>query len=220
MLACHNTSGSKLSPPLHTCSIAGHVKQLAKITPYQVLLGVPPDFTHLRVFGCLYFPNLAATAPNKLSACSSACVLLGYPLDHRGYRCFDLATRRVITSRHVTFDESQFPFLDEQSVSSSVPSDTIPHPTIDFIVLPQASPAQPPVSGSPPVNVAQASPPSSAPSGVPSPSSAPSSSPVLPVHPMLTRAHAYPHHAYHRCIKALADTSTRCVQCVPSWQSS
>jgi hypothetical protein len=48
---------------------------------------------------------LSATAANKLSPRSTACVFLGYPTDHRGYRCLDLTTRRVITSRHVVFDE-------------------------------------------------------------------------------------------------------------------
>lgn len=79
-------------------------------TPFQCLLGAPPTYDHLRVFGCLCFPNQTATALNKLSPHSTACVLLGYPADHRGYRCFDLSTCRVITSRHVVFDKNNFPF--------------------------------------------------------------------------------------------------------------
>jgi hypothetical protein len=42
--------------------------------------------------------------PHKLSARSTPCVILGYPANHRGYRCLDLQTRQVITSRHVIFD--------------------------------------------------------------------------------------------------------------------
>ena len=114
------------------CQVTG------QLTPFQLLLGAPPELTHLRVFGCLCFPNLAATASNKLSARSSACVLLGYPPDHRGYRCFDLSTRRVIISRHVTFDESRFPFHHEQSASSSANTDTVHHPTTEVIVFQQA----------------------------------------------------------------------------------
>ena len=70
--------------------------------PFQCLLGAPPTYDHLRVFGCLCFLNLAATMPHKLAARSTACVLLGYPTDHHGYWCLDLDTRRVITSHHVT----------------------------------------------------------------------------------------------------------------------
>ena len=85
-------------------------KTIGAQTPFQRLLGAPPTLDHLRVFGCLCFPNQAATAPHKPAARSTACIFLGYPSDHRGYRCFDLASRRVITSRHVTFDEHAFPF--------------------------------------------------------------------------------------------------------------
>lgn len=54
-------------------------------TPSQYLLGTTPSYDHLRVFGCLCFPNQAATMPHKLAARSTTCVLLGYPIDHRGY---------------------------------------------------------------------------------------------------------------------------------------
>jgi histone deacetylase 1/2 len=40
-------------------------------------------------------------------------VFLGYPSSHRGYRCLDLSTRRIITLRHVVFDEFTFPFAQE-----------------------------------------------------------------------------------------------------------
>jgi hypothetical protein len=78
--------------------------------PHQLLLGTPPAYDHLRVFGSLCYPNQSATAANKLSPRSVACVFFGYSADHKGYRCYDPETRRVITSRHVVFDELQFPF--------------------------------------------------------------------------------------------------------------
>jgi hypothetical protein len=92
-------------------------------TPHHALFGTPPTYTHLRVFGCACFPNLGATTPHKLAPHSTCCVFLGYSHDHKGYRCYDLTSRRVLISRHVVFDESDFPFS-----SSSTPT---PDPDIE-----------------------------------------------------------------------------------------
>jgi len=92
------------------------------MTPYNLLFGVSPSYDELRVFGCLCFPNMIATSPHKLAARSTKCVFIGYPADHRGYRCFELATDRVITSRHVIFDESVYPFREAPTPSLAVSS--------------------------------------------------------------------------------------------------
>jgi histone deacetylase 1/2 len=61
--------------------------------PYELLHHQPPDYAHLRVFGCLCYPNMTATAKHKLAPRSTACVFLGYPSSHKGYSCLDLTTR-------------------------------------------------------------------------------------------------------------------------------
>nr|GEX99288.1 ribonuclease H-like domain-containing protein [Tanacetum cinerariifolium] len=43
-----------------------------------------------------------------------------YPAYHRGFRCLNLETNKVILSRHVTFDETQFPY--KSITPSSSPS--------------------------------------------------------------------------------------------------
>lgn len=91
------------------------------VTPHQLLLGAPPAYTELRVFGCLCHPNITPTTPHKLTPRSVACVFLGYPSDHRGYRCYDMATRRVYISRHVTFVEDVFPFRNAESPTPPTP---------------------------------------------------------------------------------------------------
>ena len=58
------------------------------MTPHQLLFGTPPTYDHLRVFGSLCFPNQTATTANKLCPRSVPCVFLGYPADHKGYRCY------------------------------------------------------------------------------------------------------------------------------------
>lgn len=87
-------------------------KTLASSTPYFHLHSTPPTYEHLRVFGCACYPNMSSTAPHKLAPRSSLCVFLGYSSEHKGYRCLELESNRILTSRHVVFDESFFPFAD------------------------------------------------------------------------------------------------------------
>jgi hypothetical protein len=86
-------------------------------TPFLALYGTHPTYTHLSVFGCRCYPNLSSTAAHKLAPRSSLCVFLGYSAEHKGYRCLDLSSNRVLISRHVTFDESSFPFAESTAPS-------------------------------------------------------------------------------------------------------
>ena len=90
-------------------------KTLKSSTPHLSLFGVQPSYEHLRVFGCACYPNLSATASHKLAPRSTLCVFLGYSPNHKGYRCLDLQSNRVIISRHVVFDEDSFPMSRQSS---------------------------------------------------------------------------------------------------------
>jgi hypothetical protein len=92
-------------------------KAVAHPTPYFALFGIHPSYDHLCVLGCACYPNLASTAPHKLAPRSTRCVFLGYSPDHKGYRCLDLTSHRVLISRHVVFDESDFPFSSTPTAS-------------------------------------------------------------------------------------------------------
>ena len=89
-------------------------KNIQNRTPYTTLFLKPTDYTHLRVFGSLCYPNQYNSTKNKLSHRSSPCIFLGYPHNHRGYRCLDIKTRKIIISRHVQFDETCFPYKQMQ----------------------------------------------------------------------------------------------------------
>ncbi|GKD74092.1 ribonuclease H-like domain-containing protein, partial [Tanacetum coccineum] len=80
--------------------------------------------------------DLISCRKSKLSALCHACqleprftpcIFLGYPTNHRGYRCLDLASNKIIISRHVRFDEDVFPFGNVTSSNK---------PTYDFLLSP------------------------------------------------------------------------------------
>lgn len=81
--------------------------------PFELLFDVLATYDHLRIFGCLCYPNIAATSPHKLTSRSLACVFLGYPTDQKGYKCYDPV------SRHVYFNESVFPFQQDMTTRAA-----------------------------------------------------------------------------------------------------
>ncbi|GJT00676.1 ribonuclease H-like domain-containing protein [Tanacetum coccineum] len=93
--------------------------------PFTKLYNQTPTYEHLRVFGCLCYPHVDVS--HKLEPRSTPCIFLGYPANHRGYRCLDLASNKIIISRHVRFDEDVFPFGNVTSSNK---------PTYDFLLPP------------------------------------------------------------------------------------
>lgn len=83
---------------------------LYNTSPYQKLFNTTPNYHKLRTFGCLCFPWLRPYAPNKLENRSIPCVFIGYSLTQSAYLCLDPTSGRIYTSRHVRFNETQYPF--------------------------------------------------------------------------------------------------------------
>jgi hypothetical protein len=169
-------------------------KAISAPSPHFALFGATPSYAHLRVFGCACYPNLSAIAPNKLASRSSRCVFLGYSSEHKGYRCLDLSSNRIIISRHVIFDESSFPFASP----GSPPPDDLDilfelSPTVSPIVAPPSSP----VSGTSTPAVA----PRAAPALSPMPHVAPTLQPAPHAAPAATplACFAEPPQVYQRC---------------------
>jgi hypothetical protein len=57
-----------------------------------------------------HYPNLSIKVTHKLALRSTRCIFLRYSIDHKGYRCLDLTTNNIIISRHIVFNEADFPF--------------------------------------------------------------------------------------------------------------
>ncbi|KAJ0597795.1 putative RNA-directed DNA polymerase [Helianthus annuus] len=90
---------------------------LAGKSPYELLFKTKPSLLHLRSFGCLGFcTNLNPL--NKFDTRSIKCVFIGYSIEKKGYKMWDLEKRTSFFSRDVKFYEDIFPFKQKTSSDS------------------------------------------------------------------------------------------------------
>nr|KYP66503.1 Retrovirus-related Pol polyprotein from transposon TNT 1-94 [Cajanus cajan] len=85
-------------------------KVLNYLSPTQILYQGNPSYSDLRTFGCLCFPLFPSTTINKLQERSTPCVYLGPAPNHRGSKCYEISSGKIIICRHVRFVENEFPF--------------------------------------------------------------------------------------------------------------
>jgi hypothetical protein len=74
-------------------------------TLYERLFDTAPNYSLLKVFGCVCFVLLQPYERTKLQTRSQLCCFLGYGLEEKGYWCYDLVAKRLRVSRHVVFWE-------------------------------------------------------------------------------------------------------------------
>ena len=101
--------------------VINRLPTMHSISPYEKLFHKAPDYYFLKPFGCLCFPWLKPYTKNKFEARSSPCIFIGYSHDHKGYNCLDPSTGKIYTSRHVQFDETNFPYQVITSTSTPPP---------------------------------------------------------------------------------------------------
>ena len=75
----------------------------------EIWTGYSQDYGNLRVFGCAAY---AHHRDDKLGVRALKCVFLGYPEGTKGYKlwCIESGGERLITTRHVVFNEDSFPW--------------------------------------------------------------------------------------------------------------
>ncbi|KAK9070135.1 hypothetical protein SSX86_010535 [Deinandra increscens subsp. villosa] len=165
---------------------------LAHKSPYEVLYGKVPSFTHLRSFGCLCYVSTSKNGRDKLQSRANPAVFLGYPFGTKGYKVYDLVTHKFLISRNLIFHETIFPSIPSSSHVTIFPSIPISSalfddPTPIFSSTPNNSnstPVSSPHSNTSPVTPSQLHTPSSSSPNSSFTSSNPSPSPNPPVVPV------------------------------------
>ena len=80
---------------------------LKENTPEEMWSGIKPKVDYFRVFGCLAHVHVPEQRRKKLDDKSIVCVLIGVSDESKGYRLFNPATEKVVTSRDVVFEEEK-----------------------------------------------------------------------------------------------------------------
>lgn len=75
------------------------------VTPQEAWSGIKPNVEHFRVWGSLAHVHVPNEKRGKLDDKSNTCILLGFSEESKGYRLFNPATKKVVVSRDVVFEE-------------------------------------------------------------------------------------------------------------------
>jgi len=104
----HKYWGSVITASIHVLNRLPQ-KRSAMKTPYEVFFERgQPDISYFRRIGCIGWVFIAEKArQNKLDARATRCTLVGYPSDSKGYNMLELSTGKIITTRHVIFNEEE-----------------------------------------------------------------------------------------------------------------
>ena len=89
-------------------------------TPFEMLYGVSPDFSSLRVFGSLCFARKVMRDKDKFGERSIRCIFMGYPYGQKGWRVYDIEKKKLFVSRYIVFQETVFPFLASKRLETQV----------------------------------------------------------------------------------------------------
>lgn len=118
---------------LSTTHLINIIPILQNKSLYKALISSSPSYSHLRVFGCLWFASTLKNNRSKLSPLARKCIFIGYPSSVKGYKVYDLEDHSCFVSRDVIFYESSFSFQKSTSAPTS-------HIDSHNLVLPMAIP--------------------------------------------------------------------------------
>ncbi|EOY33038.1 Uncharacterized protein TCM_041046 [Theobroma cacao] len=78
---------------------------LNSMTPFEVWHGYKPSISNVKVFGCIAYAQVPQQKRTKLDSKTQISINLGYSSVSKGYRLFNVETKKVFISRDVVFNE-------------------------------------------------------------------------------------------------------------------
>ncbi|KAK4389894.1 Retrovirus-related Pol polyprotein from transposon TNT 1-94 [Sesamum angolense] len=93
-------------------------KAVQNMTPIEAWSGKKPSAKHLRVFGSICYVHIPTEKRHKLEEKTEKGIFLGYSTQSKGYRIYNLKTKKLIISRDVEFDEDAMWNWDEEKVET------------------------------------------------------------------------------------------------------
>lgn len=87
-------------------------------TPIEVWSGKKPSAKHLKVFGSICYIHIPQQKRSKLDDKSEKGIFFGYSTQSKGYRIYNIKTKKLIISRDVEFDEAASWNWDEEKVEN------------------------------------------------------------------------------------------------------
>ncbi|XP_019256390.1 PREDICTED: uncharacterized protein LOC109234787 [Nicotiana attenuata] len=142
-------------------------------SPYELLYGSVPSYSHLKAFGCLCYSTVTKLHKDKFSHRSIPCVFVGYPFAKKGYKLYNHISKTCFISRDVIFLEHIFPFFK----ASDQPSHIFSSPLSTCFDTECSLPPPPTSSSTPPPSSSSIDPPSPILHPAPTPTSSPIPSP-------------------------------------------
>ncbi|KAL0284007.1 UNVERIFIED_CONTAM: putative mitochondrial protein [Sesamum angustifolium] len=91
-------------------------KAVQNMTPIEAWSGKKPSAKHLRVFGSICYVHIPTEKRHNLEEKTEKGIFLGYSTQSKGYRIYNLKTKKLIISRDVEFDEDAMWNWDEEKV--------------------------------------------------------------------------------------------------------
>ena len=81
-------------------------KAMKNKTSFEAWYGVKPAVEHLKVFGSLCYTHVPDVKRDKLDYKAEMGIFLGYSSTSKGYRVFNLKTKKIMVSRDIKVDEA------------------------------------------------------------------------------------------------------------------